>query len=298
MVLSIACNVSAVFAGDPILIGKGTNPQWSPDNTYISFIRNDSLLVIDTGAIDQTNSLRTGSITRYYWTEPNQAVAEIQYVRPDTGSIGHVSIILSCSIDGQTRVISYDSTGSELKGRSKSYRLERFADGSIGYYLMVDSVENTRLLSGANAQRAPNPGYYVRNTPYPNGPMLQYTLPIHGKQCLYPRLAPSGDKFCCENDIGELVVYDTSGVLISNLGRVEWSSWNRSGEWLIYDIMDWGHYDLIGSDVGIAKFDGSRRQRLTFSNENDQKASFSLDGKKLLFREGKTGEIFVLLLEE
>jgi dipeptidyl aminopeptidase/acylaminoacyl peptidase len=294
----VACVASAVVAGDPMLVGKGSMPQWSPDNQYISFIRNDSLLVTDTSAVDKTKLLCTGSIKRYYWTEPGRAVAEIQYVRPDSGSIGNVSIILDCDIDGQTKVLSYDSTGSYPTGRSKNYRLERFSDGSIGYYFVVDSVQDIRLLSEANAQQMPDPGFYVRSTPYPNGPKLQYTLPIDGKQCLYPRLAPTRDKFCCENYNGELVVYDTSGAFISNLGQVEWSSWNSSGEWVIYEIMDWGHYDLIGSDIGIAKFDGSRQQRLTFSNENDQRASFSRDGRKVLFREGKTGEIFVLLLKE
>lgn len=279
-------------------IGSGAVPQWSLDDRYISFVRNDSLLFVDTSAVDQTKLLCTGMINRYFWIGLEDVAVEIPEKQNKGESSVLVSRILRCNVDGRTELISYDSIATISQERLRQNRLERFPDGSVGYYFTDGASENERMFTRADAAVAPDPGFYVRSAPYSNGPKLQYKLTQSGWECLYPRLAPSGDKFCCTNNSGNLIVYDTSGVELADLGQVEWSSWSKDGQWILYDIMNWGHYDLIGSDLGVTLFDGSKHRRLTFSREGDGKGAFSQDSKKVLFREGKTGEVFVLRLEK
>jgi len=112
-----------------------------------------------------------------------------------------------------------------------------------------------------------------------------------------PRLAPTGDKFLCKDSRAHILVFDTLGSLIADLGKGVSTCWSADGEKIAFAEAKWGHYDLISSDIYVARYDGSeRRQATNTSDANELHASFSPTSNYLLYEDDNSGAIHVVEL--
>lgn len=306
-VIALSCillSATALGITAPRLIAVGRDARWSPDEKYISYLRNDTLYASPLDETQKSTAVMAGPIIKHEWlSERELAVQTRQYYPHSTVDI-RVERIFRCSLDGQPELIASDSVGGDSQIATNRLRLTRFADGKVGYFTNASGAEKIETLSekSANVPTAPSPNLYVRCDPQPRGPVwLHYgdtsnrrVVLTESGQYILPQLAPTSDKFFCKNNNGELVVFDTNGVSLGNLGRASMPRWDNTGHWIVYCEATWGHFDLIASDLVIARFDGQERTRLTQSPEIEEEPAFSPSGAYLMYRDGKSGQIFVV----
>ncbi|MFH2054769.1 MAG: hypothetical protein ABIJ61_02310, partial [bacterium] len=115
---------------------------------------------------------------------------------------------------------------------------------------------------------------------------------------LRPVLAPGQDMFFCSNHRSELIVFDTLGNELSNLGYADMESWGPQGQYILYCKTDYGHYDLEASDLWVAKFDGSEVRQLTDTPDVIETGGvFSPSSMHLAYTNGRTGELYIVNLD-
>ena len=303
----VALSGAALAVGLPRPIGIGHDAEWSPGEDYVSYVRNDTLFASPLDERKMTITIMTGPIIKYEWLDSDQLAVQTRQYYPHPVEDIRVEHIYRCRIDSEPELVARDSVGGDSRAASDRLRLTRFADGTIGYFTNASGAERIEILSrkSADSTIAASPNLYVRCDPQPRGPVWLYygssgdrkiVLSETGKFIL-PQLAPTSDKFFCKNNAGDLVVFDTSGVFISNLGRASMPRWDNTGQWIAYCVAEWGHYDLLASDIAVVRFDGKDRTRLTESPELEEEPQFSPSGDRLLFREEKSGQIFLVELE-
>lgn len=304
LVVVVAASVAVAEIGQPILIGKGHDPQWSPDETHIAFLQGDNLMVKRLDSPDEARHLYTGPILRYYWLDDSTLAAQER--RASVSETGHtlVSKLTRIPMIGPTMVALYDSVDL-AKSDARYIRLQRFSNGGVGYFDGSDSpdaiVPLNDLAAAGNQSQKPN--LYVASVPGPWGQVwLCYgsgedrrRITPDDERFIIPRLAPTQDKLYCSDSRGDLEVFDTLGSQLAILSDTDMESWGPAGEYIVYCMTTYGHYDLESSDVWVTRYDGSGTRQVTDTpNIVEFEPSFSPSGSKFIFRNYATGELYIV----
>lgn len=115
---------------------------------------------------------------------------------------------------------------------------------------------------------------------------------------ILPKLSPTSDKFSCSNSRGHLIVFDTLGNQLADLGRVDFETWAPSGDFISFCRVGYSHYDIEASDIWIARYDGTETQQLTDTPDVIETGGvFSPTGRFLAYTNERTREIYVIELK-
>ncbi len=294
-------------AGDAILVGYGHDAQWSDSGSFVSYIRSDSLFVGAMAESFKPQFVFAGPIYKYEWASDSEVVIQTRwYVK--TESTSHRIEEIHKSVVGSPPVrLAGGATDMMTPGPDSSLRLMRYASGAVGYF--VGGADQNYF--ALNKHQVPdvagsNVDLFVRCDPDPWGPVrLHYgiggerkRLTLDANHYLLPTLAPTRDKFMCSNSRGHVLVFDTSGHFLADIGRVDMEKWTSDGQWITFAQTEWGHYDLISSEIGIIRSDGSNRVIFTDSPQLEEEPVPSPDSRFVLYRVYKSDEIFVVSLEK
>ena len=302
-VVIVAAVVSVALAeiGEPVLVGRGRRPRWSPDGTWIVMAHRDTLVVVNATTFERRANLFVGANQRYYWSN-DSTIASLDFRRyiDDTLMLRAVEI-LEVSIDGWETPIAFDS--SDTKG---GRRVDLFRDSMGNVILRDDRFGERHYISLANPHGIDTTvaaDLTLRTLQGEYGEVwLFHGCEPGGKRVTLsenhyrdPILSPSGDRFLCWAMRGDLVVFDTLGNELANLGRVERPVWSWDGNWIHYMEVTYSHYDVEGADSWISKFDGSERRRLTFTpNRGESTGDFSPCSRFLTYSDAKSGQVYIV----
>lgn len=304
MVLIIYLVTASLSASEPILIGKGVDAKWSPVKEFLSFIRSDSLFVMTGEPASGTICVDVGPILRYEWLSDSCLLIQQRHERREHGGTRLTDRITKTCLDGNQSEVVADSG---IVGRDNWRRLSvtKLANGDVGYFDDASGQETFRREGGLSRRQGKqgSTGYWVAPEPAPDGKIwLHYGVDNNKRQVTLsenhyalPQLSPTNDKFFCKSARGDLVVFDTLGNVLSNLGRVDFPSWSPDGKWIAFCEGTYTEFDIVGSDICIARYDGSQRSRLTNTpNAIEVEPVFSPGGMKLIYREYGSGRIVLV----
>lgn len=65
--LTLLCGVLFAQSGERIDIGIGHDAQWAPDEKHVSYIRHDSLFVVDFPDVGEEQFVHHAPIWKYFW---------------------------------------------------------------------------------------------------------------------------------------------------------------------------------------------------------------------------------------
>jgi hypothetical protein len=290
---------------EPILVGYGRDPKWSPTETSISLIRNDTLYVTSLDSVHETHAIHTGQIFKYEWLDDSTLVTqERRYFDAEDGK-RKVEKILRVSLSGKVVVAANDSS-SMLSRDSRQLGLMKFSDGTVGYSETVQGDEGIVKLPGKAPTGKPpsvtRTSLFVKCQPSPRGKVWLYYGPDgEARQItqsentyLLPRIAPSGDKFLCVNSRAEVVVFDTLDHELGNLGIADMPCWDKTGQFILYFRCEYSEFDIEESDMFLSKYDGTETVQLTATPDViELGGAFSPSSQYIMYSNERTGAIYV-----
>ena len=116
-----------------------------------------------------------------------------------------------------------------------------------------------------------------------------------GERCFDPILSPDGIMigYSVLSGGGRIAVARTDGTAGSDLGYGSNPSWSPDGRYLVFEVTEDDGHVITGSDLFIARVDGTGRERLTDTPERFERwPSWSPDGSRIVYSAG--GAIFLI----
>jgi hypothetical protein len=302
--LALLCGVLFAQSGDPIRIGVGRDAKWSPDESKISLIRNDSLYFIELAPDHKEHFLHFGPILRYFWVDDSTLVALERSNTATSQGRSFTKRVTRVSITGNTETIAEENYTSSTPD-TRALNLTKFPNGKVGYYDKLVSMH--RPLSVISGRELTDTGstplnLYVGTEPYPWGKVwLYYGSPTDKRlitqsenHYLLPKLAPTEDKFFCSSPRGDLVVFDTLGDELYNLGRGTMESWDQSGKNIVFAITEETEFNIVSAELHVAHLgDSLTIKPLAAPGVVTCEPMFSPSGRKVLFTDCHSWEIYV-----
>jgi len=296
-------------------IGKGSLYRWTPDARHLSFFRDGSfgLYSIETGDFKKLKGVDPSD---YYWLSPTKAVFfESERVRGSAGSEYPTSLTL-ITIDTVTWTVISDSTVDELFKGTRQPSLRAGRRGSVALRVGTKVRPLTSNLDAGKESR-----FFGAKSHFP--PLMrQKGKPVYddadiwlldeygnevkrvttGKKYILPELSPNGTLLSCNNtEGGTILIIDTSGNEIANLGQGDGRTWSPTGDAVYFCVRtDDGHRYLTG-DLFLHVLSSGRTEQLTFSPGVIENGLYpSPDGKWGVYTtEGEmAGHIYLLLLDQ
>ncbi len=304
VIVAVVASVALAEIGEPIVIGKGRDPQWSPDESHIAFLQGDRLMIKRLDSPEEARHLYTGPILRYYWQDDSTLVAQERRTEQTKAAHTMVSKVTRIPMSGPANVLVYDSVDI-AKSDARYLRLQRFPDGGVGYFDGDDSRDAVVALNDqarAKSQQE-KPNLYVASVPGPWGQVwLCYGSGENRRQVtpgeseyLIPRLAPSQNRFYCSDSRSNLVIFDTLGNRLATLSDTDMERWGPTSEYIIFCKTRYSHYDLEEADIWIVRSDGTGLRQITNTPDViEYEPSFSPSGRHIIYRAYGSGEIHLI----
>jgi hypothetical protein len=303
--LCLGDGIAYAQKSEPILVGYGRDPKWSPGEMSISLIRNDTLYVTRLDSTHQTSTIHSGPIFKYEWLDDSTLVTQERRFFDAKDGKRVVEKILRVSLSGKVVEAANDSS-SLLSQEGRRLGLMKFADGTVGYSETVQGNEGIVNLPGkaptGTSLSATRTSLFVETEPISWGKVwLYYGSKENGRQITksantysLPRLAPTGDKFLCKNHRGEVIIYDTLDNELANLGRGDMERWDPTGQYILYCRTEYSEFDIEKSDVFLSKYDGTETRQLTNTPDIIEfEPAFSPSWRYIMYSNDRTGAIFV-----
>ncbi len=307
--LCLGDGMASAQKSEPILVGYGRDAKWSPGETSISLIRNDSLFVTRLDSTKETKFVHYGPIFKYEWVDDSTLAAQERYDIPVKNGRIFVEKIVKLSVAGQVFEVAKDSFHT-ASGESRRLNLIRLPDGTAAYFdNQASAKEPVRFapdLVGSLSPRLSPTDIYVGTDPYPWGKVCLYYGSTDRRRLItkgastwsLPRLAPTQDRFFCHNHRGEIIVFDTLDNIIANLGKAEMACWDPQGQNITFAVCKDGHYDIEKSDIFLVRYDGTERRQLTNTADRIEiEPSFSPSSRYIMYTDYDNNALYILRVE-
>ncbi len=299
---------SNAIAGGSILVGYGHDAQWSPGEKFLSLIRSDTLFAVDLSEQTEAQVLFCGPVVQSEWIDDSIMVIRER----TTHNVGLHRIceerIVLVTLGGSARTIAEDRFDI-ASGKARYSTLRRQAGGNV---TVVDEsseqvleVEAHGLVNIAGAGKDPLRSPLITTRPWPWGRVVLCEVDEQNcrsvtrgeNQYLLPKLAPTADRFTCASSRGDLLVFDTLGNELANLGLASFESWANDGSQLTFCRIVESEFGIDSSEVYVCNFDGSGPIQVTFTPEFvEVSPAFSPSGRYVLYHVVGRNEIRILEL--
>jgi len=299
---------------ETILIGKGSSPKWSPDGTKLAFLCEEGICVIDSSGKGEITKISPLKIKHYEWLSDSELVAsEWEYGRIK-GRQTVTTRLKKASLDGKIEIIRETHPTFEDPAPNKPSKFIVLRDGTVGYYEDLHALRGGPFfkvithgrLKPVEAEKQ----IIVAGIKGETGVWLvsadrSIKKKVTEKGYRFVQISPDGCKFIGNNSRGDVIVFDTTGYEIANLGRGEILSEGRSGNWspdskkIAYNLAtDDGHY-ILTSDLFLTNCNGSGKVQITDTqDELEFGPVWSPDGSKIAYWTGDPNwEVFIVRLK-
>ena len=310
LILFLCCLIAEAASrpvSEPILVGVGAQAKWSPNEEAIAFRRGDSLYVKCLSPDRPAQGIYYAPIVTYEWLDDSTLATYEKEQYPVKGGTTWVERIAKIPLRGIPIEVAKDSLGPSSP---RFMRFQRFADGGVGYFDNFGLSKGPERLSQP-ASTAGNRGDSTRADLFlrtiPEGWGKVYICYGNSFNCrlvtqsenhyLFPTLSPAFNKFFCHSARGDLVVFDTLGNELANLGPTDFESWSPSGDRIVLCVVKEAGEpgDIVASDIYVAKWDGTGRIQITDTPDVVEiDPTFSPSGSKLLYREYPSDKLVVI----
>jgi Tol biopolymer transport system component len=299
---------------ETILVGKGSLPKWSPDGTRLAFLCAGGICVTDSSGKGEIIEIGPLSPKNYEWMSDSELVVrEWEYGRIK-GRQTVTARIKKVNLGGKIETITETQPTFENSNPESFSKFTVLKDGTVGYYEDLHAlrggpffkVVRTGRLKPVEAEKQ----MIVAGIKGEKGVWLvsadrSIRKKVTDKGYRFVQISPDGFKFIGNNSRGDVIVFDTTGNEIANLGRGEILSEGRTGNWspdskkIVYNVTtDDGHYTLT-SDLYLAHWDGSSKIQITDTpDELEFDPVWSPDGTKIAYWTGDPKwEVFIMRLK-
>ena len=268
-----------------------SNPVWAPDGKKFIYTGEDlsGLFYSDEkGIIKKTLTTDKGAGFEYKWAADGASVlyrgtttdGTRQYVAL-VGINGHKVIVSDMYTRIQPPHWNYNT------GKARPFYLENDKKPVLASVKNVNSLAVSAIEKIENSNQYP---VYIDEKLYLTDATGKLTL-IHNAPAYNIAISPDGKKIAFnENDV--LMVMNFDGSAKKQLGYGHKPTWKNNYQ-LIYQITTDDGYFYTSGDLFIINIDGSNKVNITNTSDKiEMNPNCASDGKKLLFIEHKSGQLF------
>ena len=309
---------------EPIVIGTGGEPKWSPDGTRLAFISGGWLCVADADGRGEIQKIVKLKPWTFDWMSDSAFVgSEKRSWSGKGGDRGHNLIIKTVDMRGQVQIIREDSVTIIPKSRELSYISTPviLKDGTVGYYEVHEKPGGDSKVFKIMKEGNLKPETAMKQTHLTgrgletiNG-IVKKRIPID-KKYGFLKLSPDETKILAflGSYTSDLVILDTNGVELAKLGvgaieiapgvfasgassRAQWSPDSKK---IVYTwfVESERHPEAETSDLYIINADGTGKIQITDTpDEAEHYPVWSPGGTKIAYHSENTGKIFVIKIK-
>lgn len=295
---------SLCLAGEPEVIKfipNGGGPKWSPDGKYVSYYLEGYLWLYDVAADSSWQAAKYQG-QKYEWLNDSQVVF-MSVASFGKGRNSHRDAKLTyATINSVEKSTEFDSI---REFSSREIGNPRFYNDKAGTVVLLISGSTHPLSVDWEYQRSRSTKAFRAMSHYPmtyrgrkpiysdtdiwlvdiNGKKIKRVT--EGKSYLFPVLSPNATLVCASDPgKGELVILDTNGIEIANLGPAGGKYfWSRLGDAVIFATSIEDGHDILGGDVFSYSLKTDTLTQLTFTpNIAEMKPRLSPNGTMLAYR--------------
>jgi hypothetical protein len=312
---------------EPILIGTGGDPHWSPDGTKLAFISGGWLCVKSAdgkGEIKKVAEVRPDFLE--WMSDTEFVVYEREFPKTESIAVMPRLSIKRITIDGQVIPVVRDTTFSKTTP-PKITPPKVLPDGTIGYYeckggyqdweckdfkiikqgklkpdsalkQMVAIIVSTEISSAWGEIWLESVDRTVKKKITP------------GKEYIFAELSPDGSKILADYGPAEFV-FDLKGNVMLDLGKyrpqttlpnclagIVGAEWSPDAQKILYYVEVEDGHEVYDMDIYIINVDGTGKTPIAVTLEQiEAGASWSPDGTKIAYVNGTAGKIYVVKIK-
>jgi hypothetical protein len=302
---------------ETVLIGKGSSPKWSSDGSKLAFLCAEGICVTDSSGKGEVTKIGPLKVKNYEWLSDSElVVCEWEYGRIK-GRQTVTTRLKKASLDGRIEMIRETHPTFEDPAPDKPSKFIVLKDGTVGYYEDLHAlrggpffkvIRNGRLKELEATKQMIVAGIKGEKGVWLVSADRDIKKRITDKEYRFVQLAPDVSKFIGKNSRGEIIVFDSTGNEMANLGTGLILSEGRTGNWspdskkiVYFDTKEDGHY-VLASEIYLINVDGSGKIQLTDTpDELEHDPVWSPDGTKIAYwtRDPKWEnlEVFIMRLK-
>jgi dipeptidyl aminopeptidase/acylaminoacyl peptidase len=291
--------------GEPNYLPTG-EPQWSPDGKKLAFVSEGWLCVVDLERTKEIKKVAKIGRAGFAWSDTNQFA--INEVERDTS--GEIVIHKTLTMDGQEKLIRKEVNKNELL--RNIHGLTGLPDGTLGYYERSSGTGWKKVFhiikqGKLRPEDALKQMIVTTTEGYVGwGVILLESVDGTVKKIVskgeatysFPKLSPDGRKLTCINHRGHILVLDTDGNLLADIGGGEWEQWSPDSKQIVYAVTKESEFYIEGSELYVINADGTGKVQLTNTPDViETSPSWSPDGRAITCKSLRTGKMYVIKLK-
>jgi len=304
----------SVKFGEPMCIGHGAAPQWSPDGSMLAFVDSASLYMTTTPEFKERKLIAVDAAP-VQWVGNTGFVWRKRITRQHDGERWDCVYVYTSDLAGNVELLDSDSTYSNSRSFGRIGKLMPSVDGTIAYHEILNGDEhNTRpkilrqtaLLKPASPAAAPRRMAFSRSESGPFGDIWLADLDggnqrqvTHGPDTwMWALLSPNQELIATTNHLSQIVFLDTLGITVANAGGAEVGGWSPDSKRFLTWIGEEGEFEITGSELYIYHIDSQYRQQLTDTPDLIEfSPCWSPTGDFIAYAALNTREIFIIRVE-
>jgi|GEM_PF-5646758 len=305
----------SVKFGEPVCIGHGGSPQWSPDGSTLAFIDSASLYVTTPPEFKERKLIAI-DIGPFQWVENTGFVWQKRIDRQHNSAKWDCEYIYASDLMGNVELLDSDSTRAGSRSFGRIGKLMPAIEGTIAYHEILNGDEhNTRpkilrqtaLIKPASTAATHRRMAFSRSEAGAFGDIWladldgskQRQVTHRPDKWLWALLSPNEELIATTNTSGEVIILDTTGTIKGNAGRAEVGSWSPNSNMLLIFVTEDDGLKIYGSDLFIYDLECNRRRQLTATPELiEEQPTWSPSGEFIAYVATNTGQIFVMPVME
>ncbi len=282
VLLTATCGWSESGSYRTIEVGRGGHIKWSPDGKYLSYFFGGDLRLYDVAG-DSSFPVCPYPGRQYEWLNDSQVVFN-RIHRPEKERAGHRGVELTWvslghrgkgSLVDSSITLSLESKLNVNLGSDNAGTVFLWSADTIIMPIQIDSVNLSAKPYGAVRAFSHSPMLRQgRRSVYADSDT--WLVDIHGRKVkrvtrnrplFLPLLSPSGVLVCSHDPgTGDLVILDTAGVGLANLGHAGGPhGWSAGSDTVAFATSIEDGHAILGGDLYLYCISTGRTEQLTFT---------------------------------